>query len=899
VAVAGPPWDVRLWLYPGADPAADPTLWGLAEDISAYIRHRGSDGGQPIAYSGGRPDEASTVDPGEMRLTLDNGDGRFVPQNAMGAYWPDLDLNTPIRLGVVSVSDTFTRSSSSGWGTADTGNVWSVSSSATDWTIDGAKGSVTIAAANTAVVATCGSADAVEADVVCTVIPVAAATGASFGGGPILRRTDNDNMIFATIEFDLAAAVTVKIRSRIAGVETTLASLNPIPSLTYSAGERWRIRAQADGGTIRAKVWAEAGSEPADWHISGSESTLTGAGVGLYLARFNGNTNTVGPQLSIDDFETVAFEFTGNVAKWPPRWDKSSNNAWAPILATGILRRLRKAKGALLTPLEHQLPFYSPKGYWTLQDGPDATTFANAVTGGVPATYSNVTLAADDTLAGGSVAPTLTTATGVIKGSCPGNGGTGFSAMFFMKLASLPGSKTTVAQFKTGAGRVVRWVFSLDATTQYLDGYDVDGAAVVALSNAFGGDYTDWMALQLETDVVGANTTYSMINHQVGLTTYYAMAGSFASTTVSKVTSFSLGGTDLSGCAFAHVWLGENTLPFVDDTFSLVSSGYSGELASDRIARIAAQAGIPVVIEAGLSEACGPQRTLKPIDEIQAAADADYGILYERGNGLGFRPRSARRNQSVLVALSVVAGEIAEPPEPIYDDQRTANSWKVSRDNGSYAVVSDPDSIARVGEYEQSATINVASDDVLVGQGELRTFLGSRRSLRWPGLDLDFARNPSLLATWRARPFSPRITVTTALTQVVGAEPDVIVEGYSCQLTPEMWTAALACSEAAAWDTGTYDDTAWRSVHSPSLATLSGSLTTTATSITVDAGGETWKTGAVTLTIEIDGEWISISNVSGTGPYTLTVSARSVNNVVKAHDSGAVITFARPARYTY
>ena len=867
MTVLGPPWDVRLWLYPGADPAADPTLWGLPADISAYIRHRGSDGGQPVTYSGGRPDEASTVDPGEMSLTLDNSDGRFVPQNPLGAYYPDLDLNTPIRLGVVTAADTFTRTVSNGWGTSNTGNTWTVGGSASDWSTNGSTGQVTIPAANTAVLALPASATAADVDVVCTVIPNAAATGASYGAGPIVRRTDNSNMIECRLEFNTAGDVTLKIVRVALGVTTELAALNPIPSTSYSAAERWRIRAQADGATIRAKVWEEASSEPAAWTLSATDTSLTGADIGLYLARFSGNTNTVGPQLGIDDFTAIGFEFTGNVAKWPPRWDKSARNAYIPITAAGILRRLRKAKGALKTPLEHQLPFYSPKGYWTLQDGPDSTQFASAVAGVAAATFASVTPAADETLAGGSFAPTMTTATGLIRGSCPANGGTGFSAMYFVKLSSLPSTKTLVSQFKCSAGRVVRWAFSLDATTQYLDGYDVDGVAVVADANLHGGDYTQWMALQLETDVVGANTTYSMINHQVGLTTYYAMAGSFASTIVSKVTSFSIGGTDLLGAAVAHVWLGENTLPFVDDTFSLVSSGYSGELASARIARIAAEAGIPAMIEPGTSQACGPQRTLQPINEIQAAADADYGILYERSSGIGFRPRSARRNQDVLAALSVAAGEIAEPPEPIYDDQRTANSWRISRDNGSYAVVSNPDSVARVGEYGQSATINVATDDVLIGHGELRTYLGSRQVLRWPGLNLNFGRNPALLAKWRARAFAPRITVTTALTQVIGAEPDVIVEGYRCELDPQRWIAALTCSEAAAWDFGIYDDTTQR--YDSASTVTHASYAAGVTSLVFRSGnfGDLWSTVNVPYDAICSGERVTVTVMGPDGTF--------------------------------
>lgn len=900
MAVLGPPWDVKLWLYPGGNPAADPGLWGLPEDISTKVRYPGSDGGQPISYAGGRADEYSTVDPGQMNLTLDNTDGRFTPQNAMGLYWPKLDLNTPIRLGVTTINDTFTRTvAAGGLGTADTGNVWSMVTSAANWSVNGSSGQWTSSTANVSNLAIAGSADSLDCDVVATAIPNAVATGSGvLSFGVAVRRTDNSNLLLARLDFNTGSTLTLTLVRVVAGVQTTITDLNPIPALTYSAGQRWRLRAQADGSTIRAKVWLESGSEPTTWHVSGSDTTQTGSGVGAYMARFAGNTNASN-QLGFDSFQVVGFEFTGSVAKWPPRWDLSGKNAYAPIQANGILRRLIKPRGALQTPLEHQLPFYNPTGYWTLQDGPAATQFANTVAGGSPATFSNVTPAADSSLAGGSVAPVLKTATGTIRGftkKLPG--GTGFAFMWFAKLQALPAGKTLLGTIRT-TGRVQQWMMWIDPTGMYVEGYDADGVKVVNTTATTGSIWLDWVAWQLETEVSGSNTLWAVTLHTVGSTAYGGVSGSYASTAVSGGMIWRLGGSDLNGAAFAHVWLGPNTLPFVTDSFSLVSSGYSGELASDRIARIALQASLPIVVEPGPSEACGPQRTLQPFDEIQTAVAADFGVLYERSNGLGFRPRSGRRNQAVLTALSVASGQLDQAPEPIYDDQRVTNSWKVTRDNGSYAVVSDPVSIAKVGEYPDAVTINVATDDVLIGQGELRTYLGTRPVLRWPSLSLDFARNPSLLAVWRARGFAARITVAVGKTQVAGLDPDVIVEGFACQLDPRRWVAELSCSDATAWDTGVYNDTAWRSVWGPSNSTLTGSVTTTGLSLTVDGGGETWRTGAVTFLLNIDGEWISVNNISGTGPYTFTVAARSVNGVVKTHASGAVVTFAKPAKYAY
>ncbi len=410
------------------------------------------------------------------------------------------------------------------------------------------------------------------------------------------------------------------------------------------------------------------------------------------------------------------------------------------------------------------------------------------------------------------------------------------------------------------------------------------------------------MALQLETEVVGANTTYSMINHQVALTTYYAMAGSYASTVVSKVQSFVLGGTALDGCAFAHVWLGENTLPFVTDTFNLVSSGYATEAASDRVTRVGDEAGFPVVVEPGTSEAMGSQRRTTPGGVVQSCEDADFGVLYEHGASLGFQPRSARYNKPVLMALSVAAGEVAEAPEPIDDDQELANAWTVYRDDGSSATAEDADSVAAEGEYPDQVTINVYSDDVLPGHAQIRKFLGTLPEMRWPSVELDFARNPSLLAQWRSRTHGFRLTIATGLSQIAGyADPDLIAEGYTARLTPQQWRVELNCSSATAWDAGVYDGT--------TKPYDSGSTTTGAayddndTSIVFSTTnvGDLWSTTAEPYNVLISGELITVTSMgtaSGSGPYTQTATVtRGVGGFSKTLASGTAIHYATPGRY--
>lgn len=75
-------------------------LNGTWTDISAYLYQRDN----IVISNMGRIDETSTVQTGQLTLTLNNRDGRFTPKNTLGAYYPNITRNTPIRLSINSQS---------------------------------------------------------------------------------------------------------------------------------------------------------------------------------------------------------------------------------------------------------------------------------------------------------------------------------------------------------------------------------------------------------------------------------------------------------------------------------------------------------------------------------------------------------------------------------------------------------------------------------------------------------------------------------------------------------------------------------------------------------------------------------------------------------------------------
>lgn len=907
-------FDVRLWLYPGANPQADAALWEpYAVDISSYIRHPGDDGGAAITYSGGKQDEANQVDSSLMNLTLDNRDGRFSTDNLIGPYAGLLDLNTPIRMGVRSWVDTFTRTVSNDWGTVDAAQLFAWSGTASSsFSVDGSRGQVLLAAANTAVTGLASRATSKDVDVTTSIIPAAAATGASFGAGTIVRRVDGNNYAFSTLEFDTALTITLKIRQVIGGVVTQLAAANPVVGSAYTAGQVWKLRTQADGNQIRVKAWIASGSEPTDWMITATQSSLVGASVGMYAARFSGNTNSGAvPFVAYDDFSVTALEFTGGVVSWPLRWDITGNNSWAPITASGILRRLTQGTNPVQSPLRRQLAGVAgTTGYWPLEDGLTAKNFSSVLAANTPANFTGVTPAQDNTLPGGGTAPTITTAVGsigAITTKPPVAGATGMASMFLFKLSSIPATKTRIARWRCNRGIVAYFDLSFDATNQYIDGYAADGTALTSVVNITAPlDPTQWTAVDIETDnTVGGPgvTTWTSFSHNVGQVTYYIQSGTFASGITSWVYSCSLTGP--VGSAFAHIWMGDNTLPFVDNTFSLVSSGWAGELASDRVTRVCGEAGIPVIVRAGGTEVMGPQPKGSTMNILRACEKAEYGAIAERGAGLEFYPRGARWNLAARMALVKANGEIGAVPEPVRDDQRLKNRFTMSRTDGGNATFQDDASIARVGTWEDSDTVNVFDDSVLINHAAWRVYVGTLKNLRWPQITINFARNRLLVPFWRARDYGFRLVLTTGLGQLTGNEPDLIVEGWQCTLWPNGWTASLTCSSAKVWRAAVTDDTGILGRVDSDACTLSAGINASTLSIpiTTAAGQLKWDNTAGLwsggVDFNVDGERVTVTSITnGAGQLqTLNATARGVNTggTGFAHLSGASVSLWDPA----
>lgn len=202
------------------------------------------------------------------------------------------------------LKDLFGRTVASGWGTPDTGSAWTVSGgSASDYAVGSGYGSATLATVDTSR-RTSVTAVSPDFEILCDITTSALATGDSLYGAVTGRMLDSSNMYMARVAFTSANTIIVSLRRMVADVQTELGTYT-LPN-THVAGTFMRMRWQADGSAFRVRAWMATASEPSQWHIEATDTSITAANsIGTRSIRVTGNTNAASVAIRYDNFEVV------------------------------------------------------------------------------------------------------------------------------------------------------------------------------------------------------------------------------------------------------------------------------------------------------------------------------------------------------------------------------------------------------------------------------------------------------------------------------------------------------------------------------------------------------------------------------------------------------------------
>ncbi|TDD25058.1 hypothetical protein E1287_37645 [Actinomadura sp. KC06] len=610
------------------------------------------------------------------------------------------------------------------------------------------------------------------------------------------------------------------------------------------------------------------------------------------------------------------------VASWPPSWHVSGNDVHVQVQAAGIRRRLGQGAAPVQSPLRRSIPATAGVvAYWPMEDagGGFASGLAGAPALRVTRNPTAVEYQADTDFVGSAALPRMGTSrlVGTVPAYTPPNPpGSVINAQSLMMLLHLPdsalgGTRQIASLSTTGtAARWDMWYSTSSGGTFGVTIYDNTGTQIVTATLVFSGSVQGRLlrvAFKIQETATDINATVEFTEQGRGIDSFEGSGQTaFGSWTIGSVRSVTIGDpADLGDTSIGHVTL----YNLAASPFDLVDEfeGYAGEVASARMARLAAENEIPLVIVGELDDtvALGAQRTGALLELLDQAADADGGILHESRDELGleYRTRASLYNQARTVTLDYTArGEVPPPLTPTEDDQATRNDVTATRDGGSSArVVREdgplsvlPPEEGGVGIYDEEITLGVYSDEQLPGIASWRVHLGTWDEARYPTVVMWPHTASHLLDDMAALDVGDRFSVTNPPPWLPPEDIDQLMQGYTEVLKPWSWEITTNASPAGPWTVGVRDSSRRGTAGSELAAPVDADDTSWSVATTT---GPLWTTDVAEFPFDllVGGERVTVTAITGaSSPQAFTV-VRSANGISKSHNAGAPVQLAAPA----
>lgn len=560
--------------------------------------------------------------------------------------------------------------------------------------------------------------------------------------------------------------------------------------------------------------------------------------------------------------------FQGYIDNIVPVWPAGNSQvAEVEVTASGIMRRLGQGGKQLRSAPARYIPTTSPVAYWPMEDG-------ELVTAGKPLVGLNPLVAWTGTHPSGAVVSYPQFGRGQLAPwLAPVVSRTGAAGLTIMYgLVSMPAFTTTwtvdvmyASGTDVGSTTVDDIGGTIDVNPLYLSG-GASGWPQVQFLPSVG---QVWVTLNGESEVVGnVPALYDGQAHHVRWTvSQSALKGSWSvyvdgglinsgtttgNMTIPAMTTVALTSIAASsGLAQGHlaVWTTPPTLL----TAVSAAMGWTDEDAGSRITRLCAEEGIVCSVSSTTGTArMGPQGIATALAVLGECEAADGGILSDGASaGVTYLANQDRTNLPVSLALDCVRQQVKLPFTPAEDDQRTRNSWTVSRRDGQVGdTYTNTAHVAANSLYADQTTLNVSSDAVLTNQASWRVNLGTVEEMRVPGLSLQLIDHPELWASWLATTLGERLTAINLPVQYPPGILDMVLEGYVETWDAVSWKIDVNTSPFAPWrvivlaaDTG---DTAVFLGHlDTDSSALAQTITSAATSVLIKTlAGPLWTTTA-------------------------------------------------------
>lgn len=900
-------------------------------DVSADVRQ-----GSKITLTTGRKDWGAKTSPARLMFTLDDGpehgDGDYDPDNPLGQWYGILGRNTPVRYSLRYGVDVFTRANQAGAGSSPTMGAWSAFALLT--------GTTAITSNTLRHNVTSGFQASYLGDVQQRNVEVydeftlgaLTVTGGDLEPANLMLRghTGGDYWLLRVV---VNTANQVSLRLMLTGASTVA---GPVTAFTYPAGGTTvGVRFQAEGDTLRGKVWRLDQGEPLAWQLEttvANESLGTGW-VGVRSGVGAGNTNAKPVVVTHSRFLVRIPQFIGETAKLEPESTVDHASLTTNVEAASIRRRLSQGERGLDTALRRYiLRSEAPFGvadYWPLDEPLSSATRAQNLLGGVAAKYVRGPSTGLGAIKYGVDTELLATPTGAELTT---------DARLQMNVTAADFNATTGYAFtwlqRVGPGST-GWAI-MDFTTCQIFIDFVGGVFTIRRSDKSTFVIVTLMTVNLDQVIVreGTDADWHMIgwgHRQVGADTIYEFA---VDDYLVQTTMTNSGGLPNwlvvladaepnSTMGIAHVVAAQRSL------FNSISGdfpyrhlrnlylGRPDEHAGTRFARLCTEEGVPYALigSAADTPAMGPQRPLTLLQLVDECIAVDQGSAFDpRGSmALGMRTHRATTAKDPVLTLDYI-GQVAPEFKPTTDDQGTRNDITAKRPNGGeYRVeqatgamnTADPGTNAdAVGRYDSSVTVNVSTDEGLPDAAGWRVHMGTVDEPRFPTLTVDlFAEgivaDPATLSAALDVAVDDAITVTGMEARRIYNDVRLIARGATSTVdTAYQHKVQFNCEPYKPLDVAVFGEAEDR--WGEGTSSLTAGITDSATSFSVTTtAGEVWTTdaGAFPMDINVGGERIQLSGISGTSsPQTFTVApgGRAINGVVKPHTAGTAVRLFRP-----
>lgn len=259
--------------------------------------------------------------------------------------------------------DDFQRTFSPEFGQSPGGGTWrSLTGTESKFSVDGSKAIILMDSANVSRWCSLFDEDIGDFNARTLATLDEAPTGASCSFSLAWGYTSSSNNYRARLLINTTGSVQLVMEKEVSGTVTNLGAATTLGT-GYAANDKWHIRAERTGNTIRCRAWKDGTSEPSSWTHSTTDTAHMTGRLGFRSTCSSGNTN--------QPYNCLIYEFGADSCQWanPPT---VTHDTWVRVLE-------QPYGGGWTNDLARQIR------HWAQDCTPDALAYAFMFVGYTPA----------------------------------------------------------------------------------------------------------------------------------------------------------------------------------------------------------------------------------------------------------------------------------------------------------------------------------------------------------------------------------------------------------------------------------------------------------------------------------------------------------------------------------